>query len=107
MNISSIIKHYVKTYILGTIIKGVFMKKFKKALSLLLVLSMLFTMFACGNGGSGVKKITLASGGTSGTYYGFSGVVAQRLNEVLKDTMKINVVSSGASKANVQMIDGN
>ena len=80
------------------------MKNFRKALSLLLVLCMTSTLFSCG---SSVKKITLASGGTSGTYYGFSGVVAQRLNEVLKDKMKINVVSSGASKANVQMIDGN
>ena len=77
------------------------MKKFKKALSLLLVLCMSISIFACG---AGVKKITLATGGTSGTYYGFSGVVAQRLNEVLKDKMKFNVVSSGASKANVQMI---
>lgn len=77
------------------------MKKFKKTISLLLVLSMTFVLFACG---SSVKRITLATGGTSGTYYGFSGVVAQRLNEVLKDKMKLNVVSSGASKANVQMI---
>ena len=77
------------------------MKKLRKTLGLLLALCMTFTLFACG---SSVKKVTLATGGTSGTYYGFSGVVAQRLNEVLKDKMKINVVSSGASKANVQMI---
>ncbi|MBP3201737.1 MAG: TAXI family TRAP transporter solute-binding subunit [Lachnospiraceae bacterium] len=77
------------------------MKKFKKVVSLLVVLCMTFSLFACT---SNVKKITLATGGTSGTYYGFSGVVAQRLNETLKDKMKINVVSSGASKANVQMV---
>lgn len=88
------------------------MKLVKKALSLVLVLSMIMAISACGNNGAGnsansgqVKKITLASGGTSGTYYGFSGVIAQRLNETLKDKMKINVVSTGASKVNVQMID--
>ena len=87
------------------------MKLVKKALSLVLVLSMIMAVSACGKNSSStaasgqVKKITLASGGTSGTYYGFSGVVAQRLNETLKDKMKINVVSTGASKVNVQMID--
>ena len=70
----------------------------KKILSVLLIVAMLFSLSAC------TRKIKLASGGTSGTYYGFSGVVAQRLNETLKDKIKINVVSTGASKANVQMI---
>lgn len=89
------------------------MKIYKKALSLIMVLALLCMTVACGNASSansgangGAKKITLASGGTSGTYYGFSGVIAQRLNETLSDKMKINVVSTGASKANVQMIDG-
>lgn len=90
------------------------MRFFKKALSLLLVLVMTFLIVACGNNtasseasssSGGAKKVTLATGGTSGTYYGFSGVVAQRLNETLKDSMKITVVSTGASKVNVQMID--
>ena len=88
------------------------MKLVKKALSLMLVLLMIMSISACGNKNAGgtassgqVKKVTLATGGTSGTYYGFSGVIAQRLNETLKDKMKINVVSTGASKVNVQMID--
>lgn len=81
------------------------MKNFKKFISLFLVLIMAVTSFACNNGS--VKKITLASGGTSGTYYGFSGAVASRLNEVLNNDLKINVVSTGASKANAQMIDSN
>ena len=80
------------------------MKNLKKSLSLLLALCLTFTLFACGGS---VKKITLATGGTSGTYYGFSGVVAQRLNEVLKDNMKINVISTGASKANIQLVNTN
>ena len=81
------------------------MKSIKKTLSLVVVVLMLISAVACGSSAGGSKKLTLASGGTSGTYYGFSGVIAQRLNEVLKDKMKINVVSTGASKANVQMVD--
>ena len=80
------------------------MKNLKKSFSLLLALCLTFTLFACGGN---VKKVTLATGGTSGTYYGFSGVVAQRLNEVLKDNMKINVISTGASKANIQLVNTN
>lgn len=80
------------------------MKNLKKSISLLLALCLTISLFACGGS---VKKITLATGGTSGTYYGFSGVVAQRLNEVLKDNMKINVISTGASKANIQLVNTN
>ena len=102
------------------------MKIFKKSLSLILVATMVFALVACGGSGSkktdnvaqaaaesttkkdsGFQKITLASGGASGTYYGFSGVVAQRLNEVLKDKLNISVVTTGASKANAIMIDDN
>ena len=81
------------------------MNNLKRIISLLLVTIVVATLFSCGT--SSVTKITLASGSTSGTYYGFSGVVAQRLNEVLSDKMKINVVSTGASKTNAQMIDSN
>ncbi|MBR2831945.1 MAG: TAXI family TRAP transporter solute-binding subunit [Oscillospiraceae bacterium] len=52
-----------------------------------------------------VQKISMATGGTSGTYYGFSGVVAQVLNGKLKGVMDIAVESTGASKANIQLID--
>lgn len=85
------------------------MKNFKRIISLFLVFIMAVTSFACNNnsGNGSIKKVTLASGGTSGTYYGFSGAVASRLNEVLNNDMKINVVSTGASKANAQMIDSN
>lgn len=81
------------------------MKNLKKILSLSLTLMLMLTLFACGGSNGSVKKITIATGGTSGTYYGFSGVVAQSLNEILKNQYKFNVVSTGASKANVQMID--
>lgn len=74
----------------------------KKFLALLLALSMVFALCACG---TSAAKLTYATGGTSGTYYGFSGVIANVLNEKLEDTLNITVESTGASKANIQMID--
>lgn len=53
----------------------------------------------------GATTLAMATGGTSGTYYGFSGVIAQILNEKLADTLNIAVQSTGASKANVQMVE--
>jgi len=75
----------------------------KKTIAIVLALVMLFSvcLTACGSS----EKISMATGGTSGTYYGFSGVVAQVLNEKLKGTMEITVESTGASKANIQLID--
>ena len=77
----------------------------KKTLALLLALVMVFSLCACGKSAAAPTKLTYATGGTSGTYYGFSGVIANVLNEKLKDTMNITVESTGASKANVQMVD--
>lgn len=78
----------------------------KKTLALLLALVMVFSLCACGKSGSasGPVKLTYATGGTSGTYYGFSGVIANVLNEKLKDTLSLSVESTGASKANIQLI---
>ena len=77
----------------------------KKIIALLLALTMVFALCACGGGSSKAEtKLTYATGGTSGTYYGFSGVIANVLNEKLKDTLKIKVESTGASKANIQML---
>ena len=74
----------------------------KKILALLLAVVLVFSLCACGKSAA---RLTYATGGTSGTYYGFSGVIANVLNEKLKDTMNITVESTGASKANVQMVD--
>lgn len=90
------------------------MKNMKKIIALSLSLLLVVGLTACGGssasssaaGGAGkVAKISLASGGTSGTYYGFSGVIAQTLNASLKDVLNIKVESTGASKANVQLVD--
>ena len=100
----------------------------KKIIALALAVLMIACLFAgCGNGttttpapedsgtpesnapvASGdAAKLAMATGGTSGTYYGFSGIIASVLNEQLKDTLAITVESTGASKANVQLVDGN
>ena len=75
----------------------------KKILALTLALCMVFALCACGS--SDVTELKYATGGSSGTYYGFSGVIANVLNEKLGDTMNITVESTGASKANLQMLD--
>ena len=79
--------------------------KMKKVIALTLAVLMLCALFA-GCGGSGTK-LNMATGGTSGTYFGFSGVIAQVLNGKLSDTLEITVQSTGASKANIQLVDTN
>lgn len=78
-------------------------RKIKAAAALLLAVMMLAALCACG-GGSSATPIKMATGGTGGTYYGFSGVIAQVLNEKLSDDINITVESTGASKANIQLI---
>ena len=75
----------------------------KKLLSLVLVAVLVVSLVACG--GSGATKISMATGGTSGTYYGFAGIIAQVLNENLKDSLNITIESTGASQANIQLVD--
>jgi len=84
----------------------------KKITALLLCLVLVFALCACGSSSttetaapSGPVEIKMATGGTSGTYYGFSGIVAQVLNEKLADELNITVESTGASKANVQLLE--
>ena len=57
-------------------------------------------------GGSG-ETVTLATGGTSGTYYAYGGVMQTVLNPLLTQG-QLNVTSTGASSANVlEVADGN
>lgn len=57
-------------------------------------------------GGSG-ETVTLATGGTSGTYYAYGGVMQTTLNPLLI-TGQLNVTSTGASSANIlEVADGN
>ena len=102
----------------------------KKILAVLLAALMLFTLAACGGNGDDsqttdpstdaststsaadesttegakdeiVKTITAGSGGTTGTYYAFTTAVGSVLNT---DDYKFNVISTGGSQANIEMI---
>lgn len=73
----------------------------KKILSVILVLALVLTLAACGS--SGASKMTMGTGGTSGTYYAFGGVLSQ----YMKNYANIDVVpvSTDGSKANIESID--
>lgn len=50
------------------------------------------------------QKLTIGTGGTTGTYYTVGGTMGTVLNDVL-ELSNINVVSSGASKSNIFDLD--
>ena len=92
----------------------------KRILALILAGVLVLGLAACGNSdpapatdgegsgdSAGVTKLSMATGGTSATYYGFCGVVSQVLNEKLSDTLNISVQSTGASSANIDLVDTN
>ena len=73
--------------------------KMKKILSVVLALALTLALAACGGSGS---QMTMGTGGTSGTYYAFGGVLSQ----YIKNNAGINVivVSTDGSKANIESI---
>lgn len=85
-------------------------KKIAIVISVILVFATLFCT-ACGDKkpeapeakGLADVEISVGTGGTTGTYYGFCNTVATVLNE--KVGSKLKVMSSGASKANILDID--
>ena len=70
----------------------------KKILALLLVLILAVSMVACEG-----TKMTMGTGGTSGTYYGYGSILGQYMNN--HAGLNVNVVSTDGSKANIQGID--
>ena len=50
-------------------------------------------------------ELTMATGGTSGTYYSFSEAISKVANNRFGDIMNITIASTGASKANLQLLD--
>ena len=73
----------------------------KKMISLALVLVMVLTLVACGSGSG--TKMTMGTGGPTGTYYAYGGVLGQYM--INKAGINVNVVSTDGSKANIQGID--
>ena len=61
------------------------------------------TLVPCIVAGCAGEKIRMATGGSTATYYSFGSVVGQILTEHTK--IPITIQSTGASKANIQLID--
>lgn len=90
----------------------------KKALALILAAAMTCSLLLTGcGGGSGAgsasgstagsaakQSLTLGTGGTTGTYYAVGGVMSTVLGDKLS-LSSLTVTSTGASKANIQLID--
>jgi len=72
----------------------------KKLFSITLALVMALSLAACGSGAA--TKLTMGTGGTSGTYYGYGGVLGQYIKN--KAGIDVTVVSTDGSKANIQGI---
>ena len=73
----------------------------KKIISIALCLALALTLVACGS--TSGAKMTMGTGGTSGTYYGYGGVLGQYIKN--KAGIDVIVVSTDGSKANIQGID--
>lgn len=73
--------------------------KMKKMLCLALAAVLVLSLAACG----GAAKMTMGTGGATGTYYGYGGVLAQYMKN--KANVDVTVVSTDGSKANIQSID--
>ena len=72
----------------------------KKIISIALCLVLVLGLVACG--GAAGTKMTMGTGGTSGTYYAFGGVLGQYIKN--KAGIDVTVVSTDGSKANIQGI---
>lgn len=73
----------------------------KKVLAILLVMVMTLAFVACGN--TSGTRMTMGTGGTAGTYYGYGSILGQYIKD--KAGIGVTVVSTDGSKANIQGID--
>lgn len=73
--------------------------KMKKIVSLILTAALILALAACGGG----AKMTMGTGGPSGTYYAFGGVLGQYMKNFAG--VDVTVVSTDGSKSNIQGID--
>lgn len=71
----------------------------KRILSVIIAIAMMLSLIACG----GNTAMTMGTGGTAGTYYGYGGILG---NQIKTSTgINVNVVSTDGSKANILGID--
>ena len=94
----------------------------KKFLALILSVAMIFALVACGSKEGDTPNtdgdtqqsdtpaapvdITIATGGTTGTYYAVGNALVTTIGDKLS-LSKLRAVDSGASKANVQLVTAN
>ncbi len=76
--------------------------KMKKILSIVLAMTLVLALAACGSSGA-ASKMTMGTGGTAGTYYAFGGVLGQYIKN--HAGIDVVVVSTDGSKANIEGID--
>ena len=72
----------------------------KKFVAIMLALVLTLSLAACGASGT---KMTMGTGGTAGTYYGYGSILGTDIKT--NAGINVNVVSTDGSKANIQGID--
>ena len=79
--------------------------KMKKIIALALAVLMITAVVACGSKADEAKEVrlTMATGGTAGTYYPFGGELAQLIDNKT-GYVKANAIATGASAENIQQI---
>ena len=75
--------------------------KLKKLFTLALTTALTLSLAACG-GSASASKMTMGTGGSAGTYYGYGGVLGQYIKN--KAGIDVIVVATDGSKANIQGI---
>ncbi|MCL1981740.1 MAG: TAXI family TRAP transporter solute-binding subunit [Clostridiales bacterium] len=76
----------------------------KKILALTLTLLLVAALFAgCGNKDDQTTRLIMVTGGTSGTYYAYGGVIATMLTDKVQN-LEITANTSGASAANARSL---
>jgi len=80
------------------------MKKMKSILAVVICLALALTLCACGGSGdsAGSANLMFGTGGETGTYYAYGGVLAQYVSG--KTDVSITAVTSGGSQANIEDI---
>ncbi|HHT48502.1 MAG TPA: TAXI family TRAP transporter solute-binding subunit [Firmicutes bacterium] len=75
----------------------------KKRLWFIMSMLLIITLILSGCGGKKKTTLKMATGGTTGTYYAYSGTISQVLSKKI-DNLSFDVQSTGASKANIYLI---
>lgn len=74
----------------------------KKSVAVIILACMLMSLCACGSSGG---RLSFTTGGDQGTYFGFGGVMAQKVGEVTDTT--VTAITSGGSQANIYALQDN